>query len=49
MSIMSTKVLSERIGDIRANIIPPTEANVIYENGKVSNVDAMSKDFIENH
>lgn len=42
------KVLSERIGDKVRNIIPPTEANVIYENGKVSNADAMSKDFIEN-
>lgn len=41
------KVLSERIGDKVRNIIPPTEANVIYENGKVSNADAMSKDFIE--
>lgn len=42
------KVLQERIGDKVRNIIPPTEANVIYENGKVSNADAMSKDFIEN-
>lgn len=42
------KVLSERIGDKVRNIIPPTEANVVYENGKVSNADAMSKDFIEN-
>lgn len=42
------KVLSERIGDKVRNIIPPTEAHVIYENGKVSNADAMSKDFIEN-
>lgn len=42
------KVLSERIGDKVRNIIPPTESNVIYENGKVSNADAMSKDFIEN-
>lgn len=42
------KVLSEKIGDKVRNIIPPTEANVIYENGKVSNADAMSKDFIEN-
>ena len=42
------KVLSERIGDKVRNIIPSTEANVIYENGKVSNADAMSKDFIEN-
>ena len=42
------KVLSERIGDKVRNIIPPSEANVVYENGKVSNADAMSKDFIEN-
>lgn len=42
------KVLSERIGDKVRNIIPPTEANVIYENGKVSNADAMSKDYIDN-
>ena len=42
------KVLAERIGDKVRNIIPPTEANVVYENGKVSNADAMSKDFIEN-
>lgn len=42
------KVLSERLGDKVRNIIPPTEANVVYENGKISNADAMSKDFIEN-
>ena len=42
------KVLSERIGDKVRNIIPPTEANVVYENGKVSNADAMSKEFIDN-
>ena len=42
------KVLQERIGDKVRNIIPPTEANVVYENGKISNADAMSKDFIEN-
>ena len=42
------KVLSERIGDKVRNIIPPTEANVVYENGKVSNADAMSKEFINN-
>ena len=42
------KVLQERIGcDVR-EIIPPTEANVIYENGKVANADAMSEDFINN-
>lgn len=42
------KVLSERIGDKVRNIIPPTEANVEYANGKVSNADAMSKEFIDN-
>ena len=35
------KVLQERIGcDVR-EIIPPTESNVVYENGKVANADAM--------
>ncbi len=42
------KVLLERIGQDVRNIIPPTEANVIYENGKVSNADAMSREYIEN-
>ena len=42
------KVLNERIGDKVLDIIPPTEADVIYENGKVSNADAMSEDFINN-
>ena len=42
------KVLSERIGDKVRDIIPPSEANVIYENGKVANADAMSEDFINN-
>lgn len=42
------KVLLERIGQDVRNIIPPTEANVIYANGKISNADAMSKDYIEN-
>ena len=42
------KVLLERIGQDVRNIIPPTEANVVYENGKVSNADAMSKDYINN-
>lgn len=42
------KVLQERIGcDVR-EIIPPTEANVVYENGRVANADAMSEDFINN-
>ena len=42
------KVLSERIGDKVRDIIPPSEANVVYENGKVANADAVSKEFIEN-
>lgn len=42
------KVLQERIGDKVRDIIPPSEANVIYENGKVANADAMSEDFINN-
>ena len=42
------KVLLERIGQDVRNIIPPTEANVVYENGKVSNADAMSKEYIDN-
>lgn len=42
------KVLNERIGDLVRDIIPPTEADVIYENGKVSNADAMSEDYINN-
>ena len=42
------KVLLERIGDKVRDIIPPTEANVIYANGKVANADAMSKEYIDN-
>lgn len=42
------KVLQERIGDLVKEVIPPTEANVVYQNGKVSNADAMSLDFINN-
>lgn len=42
------KVLQERIGDKVRDIIPPTEANVVYENGKVANADAMSEDFLNN-
>lgn len=42
------KVLQERLGDKLREIIPPTEANVVYENGKVVNADAMSEDFINN-
>ena len=42
------KVLSECLGDKVRDIIPPSEANVVYENGKVANADAMSREFIEN-
>lgn len=42
------KVLLERIGQDVRTIIPPTEANIVYENGKVSNADAMSKEYIDN-
>ena len=42
------KVLLERIGQDVRTIIPPTEANIVYENGKVANADAMSKDYIDN-
>ena len=42
------KVLLERIMQDVRTIIPPTEANVVYENGKVANADAMSKDYIDN-
>lgn len=42
------KVLQERIGGEVRDIIPPSEANVVYENGKVANADAMSEDFLNN-
>lgn len=42
------RVLFERLlGKVR-EIIPPSEENVIYSNGMVSNADAMSKEFIDN-
>lgn len=53
-SIVSTyeyyeyKVLNERIGDKVRDIIPPTEADVVYANGVVANADAMSKEYINN-
>ena len=54
-SIVSTyeyyeyKVLEERFADAGLReIIPPSEADVIYANGRVSNADAMSKEYIEN-
>ena len=42
------KVLLERIGQDVRDIIPPTEANAVYESGKVSTTDAMSRAYIEN-
>lgn len=42
------KVLNERIGELVRDIIPPTEADVRYESGKVSNADAMTEDFLNN-
>lgn len=42
------KVLLERIGQDVRNIIPPTEANICFENGVISNADAMSKEYIDN-
>lgn len=42
------KVLLERLGDRVRHIIPPTEANVVWDNGKVSNADAMSEEYINN-
>lgn len=42
------KVLQERIGNKVREIIPPTEGNVEYANGKILNADAMSKEFINN-
>ena len=42
------KVLQERIGDKVREIIPPTEGNVDYGNGKVLNADAMSEEYINN-
>lgn len=42
------KVLNERIGGLVRDIIPPTEADVRYESGRVSNADAMSEDFLNN-
>lgn len=42
------KVLNETIGNLVRDIIPPTEADVRYESGRVSNADAMSEDFVYN-
>jgi len=42
------KVLMERIGDLVRDIIPPTENNICFENGVISNADAMSEEYINN-
>lgn len=42
------KVLNERLGDKVRDIIPPTEADVVYSNGTVANADAMSEEYINN-
>lgn len=39
------KVLIERLGSKVRAIIPPTEANVLYANGFVSNADALSEEY----
>lgn len=40
------KVLQERIGDLVRESIPPTEKDVEFQQGKISNADAMSEDFL---
>lgn len=42
------KVLFERLGDKVRHIVPPTEQNIEFSSGLIVNVDAMSKEFIEN-
>lgn len=42
------KVLYERIGKKVRHIVPPTELNVIYEQGNIINADAMSEEYINN-
>lgn len=42
------KVLSERLGDKVRELIPPTEADVVYSNGLIANADAMSEEYINN-
>lgn len=42
------KVLNERLGDQVKEIIPPTEADIEYSDGKIFNADAMSEDFLRN-
>lgn len=42
------KVLNEILGDKVRDIIPPTEEEVVFDNGVISNADAMSEDYINN-
>lgn len=42
------KVLMERVGDLVRDVIPPTEANICFENGVISNADAMSEEYVNN-
>ena len=42
------KVLLERLGDKVRDIIPPTEENIVYQNGMIANADAMSEEYINN-
>lgn len=42
------KILSERIGRDVRNVIAPIKANVCFDNGVLSNSDALSEDYINN-
>lgn len=42
------RVLMKRIGSLVRDVIPPTEANICFENGVISNADAMSEEYINN-
>lgn len=42
------KVLKTRIGDKVRDLIPPTEADIVYANGLISNSNAMDEDYINN-
>ena len=42
------KVLFANLNGLVREIIPPTEANVVYESGLVANADAMSEEYVNN-
>ena len=42
------KVLNERVGDKVRDIVPSTEGDIVFGNGKILNADAMTKEYIEN-